>query len=856
MCSLVDQIVRGFALGALLLGVASCFDDHPCGSEVCDGKDNDCDDRTDEDFRTNGLFVDTENCGSCGVDCSEVFPSAARTACVLSKGEPRCEIAACAAGDVLAGTGACVPEVPVLCLPCSSDDECGLRAEGALCEPDAIGGGHCGRGCESPADCPTGYRCTELAEGGRAQCRPNSGACQCDEAMEGAELACELRHEESGRRCAGIQRCLGSELSVCEPALEERCNESDDDCDGAIDESFRDGRGRYIDQDHCGACGRLCAPQGPNMEARCVVDGEEIRCQRGCEPGFVDSDGIEANGCECELRSEGRALIGGDADCDGEIDPTPDLVFVSQAGDDADSGTTPDAPLRSLARGVELGAMLGRSVLVARGVYAGPLDIPAGVTLSAGYSPDFGEHDFDLYPVLLEAPTGSAGVPALRCTDVRVATRIEGLTISASAAEAAGEGSSAVLLDGCGPEVIFEHLTIVAARGGAGRPGADSSARLGPLGFSVLAELDGPSGGPGSPGATPDAGCAPIAAGTGGVKQCPSGPVSGGRGGDARCAALSCDNSSDVPCGNAGCTDFTREGGVCDIGAARAVAVPNPSPAAGSGRGAGAAGAATYDAPTNHRVCTFCDDNPSLPRLGNDGGPGARGVDGAAGLGCSANLELDAEGRLHGLAGGNGASGVDGAGGGGGSAGAGYAKIGNTTGNCASLPGGAGGGGGSGGCAAPGAAGGGGGGGSVGVVIRLALGDREGPTLRDVRIVAASGGEGGDGGIGASGGSGGSGGLGGTTEFWCARSGGRGGDGGPGGAGGGGGGGCGGPSLGIYVLAADGGSVNDVYLDALRSGARVDRAGVAGRGGRGGFSPGASGSAGLEGTAADVLLAR
>jgi hypothetical protein len=438
----------------------------------------------------------------------------------------------------------------------------------------------------------------------------------------------------------------------------------------------------------------------------------------------------------------------------------------------------------------------------------------------------------------------------LHCEDVQQATRVEDLTIEAAAVDSPGQGSTAVFLDGCGPEVVFERVTILGARAAAGNAGEDASALLPALGFRSLGELTGVAGGVGAPGGDAALSCS-ASGGGGGPKQCPTGDVGGGRGGDARCAALMCRNAPGTKCGNAGCTDFTTAG-TCDIAGARAVAVPNPSASLGRGAAPGSAGIATYDAPTNHGHCMFCDDNPSLPRFGDDGGDGARGSDGSGGPGCESGVSIDAQGRLTAADGGSGSAGVDGSGGGGGSAGAGFSRIGNTSGMCASRPGGAGGGGGSGGCGAPGGTGGGGGGGSLGVLIRLRAGQARGPQLLSVRIVTASGGAGGDGGSGAAGGAPGAGGLGGVSEFWCARSGGRGGDGGPGGAGGGGGGGCGGPSAGVYV-AADGG-VDASYVDALRAGLQVELAGAAGGGGRSGFSSGQSGGDGTDGTAVDVFV--
>jgi hypothetical protein len=838
--------------------LAGCSADHPCRAEICDGRDNDCDGRSDEDFLDpRGRLVSVEHCGSCGLACANVFPSALTTACVVDVEQPRCRITRCKPGEVPAGDGACVPEAPVLCLPCVADDECALRSAQARCVTEPGGAGRCGQLCQGANDCPTGFRCSQESAG-PSQCRPNSGSCTCSQSMAGADFACEL--SLPGRACAGVQHCTNLGLSACQAALAESCNASDDDCDGAVDEDFIDASGRYVARMHCGKCGAACVEAGPHMLATCRPSGDSASCQTQCAAGFVDADGIAADGCECQLNTERAPLVGGDQDCDGFIDPTPDLVFVSQAGDDRNSGLDPEAPVHSIARGMQLGSMFGRSVLVARGIYHGRVSLLAGVTLVGGYSPDFREHDPELYPVLIEADGSDPGAPVLSAIGIDRPTYVAGLSIAASDAITAGQGSSAVLLSGSGPQLELHDVTVLAGRGAAGARGADSSDRLAERGLSSLADLAGVDGNVGEAGG--QSGCAALAAGGGGVKFCsgfgelgpgpgPSVDVGGGDGGGARCAAISCSNASAVQCGNAGCTDFTVNGR-CDIDAAKRVAVPNPGAQSGRGAAPGSAAEATYDAPTNHGVCSFCDDNPSLPRVGGTGGDGRAGVAGIAGLGCAGALELDAEGRVRAGAGSWGADGTHGSGGGGGTAGGGYAVIGGTSGSCTSVAGGAGGGAGSGGCGAPGAAGGGGGGVSAGIVIVLPLGSAFGPLLTGVRVVTASGGDGGDGGVGAMGGAGGSGGLGGVSSFWCARSGGRGGDGGLGGAGGGAGGGCGGASLGIYVQPS--GVPLDDFAQSLSSGSHVEVAGAAGRGGRGGFSPVHAGTAGTDGMAAAVLV--
>ena len=833
---------------ALACGLASagCYDNHLCGSEErCNLYDDDCDGLVDEGFVSeDGVYREVEHCGGCGVSCTAAFPTAESVACEDRPEGPVCVLTSCPLAFHRAGDGACVPDVPVLCLPCTTDEDCALRIPSTRCLDTASGQRRCGQPCDASAPCPDGFTCDA------GQCAPTSGWCGCDATTEGAELACLLTAAgDDGHRCVGVQRCGADGPGVCEPAVLEACNDQDDDCDGAIDEDFRDEDGRYVARLHCGGCAIPCVEPGPNMMAVCAPRGAGVACEIGCLDGFVDVDRILANGCECE-RFDGMGpppAIGGDADCDGVPDDTDDFIYVTAAGSDTNPGTLA-RPMRTPNAALARGEAEAKSVLVARGIYEGPLDVRAGVSIFGGYSPDFRDRDLELFPVVIEAP--AAGMPALTCSAVRTPTAVNGFTIVGLDAGGAGEGSTAVFLDGCGPEVQLRALDIQAGRGSAGADGLDSSRRLAEIGFDSLDDLDGSPGSSGAEGNDAGVMCTVVPGGAGGAQRCGAVDISGGAGGAAACAETGCTNGR--PCGNAGCTDFTV-GGVCDFAAVLRAAIPNPAASPGRGPAPGAAGELTYNAPTNRGVCNFCDDNPTLARDSAHGGDGASGTDGGGGGACDPAPMLDlTTGRVAARAGTSGTGGGDGSGGGGAGSGAGYDVIGGTTGTCIDRSGGSGGGGGSGGCGAPGATGGTGGGTSVGVVIRLPAGAARGPLFVDVRVVTASGGGGGNGGVGADGGAGGAGGVGGVGRFFCARTGGRGGDGGRGGAGGGGGGGCGGGSHGVYLVS---GTDPSIYATELLDALTIEATGVPGRGGSGGSSPGAAGVGGFGGSGSAIFIA-
>ncbi|MBI5490876.1 MAG: hypothetical protein HY905_26325 [Deltaproteobacteria bacterium] len=843
------------AAALMLVGGCDCNEDKCAGPEICDWLDNDCDGLTDEGFTAaDGTYSLADNCGACGVVCEDVFPSAEATECRLESDEYRCAIVECPVGQHAAGAGACIPDLDPLCFPCVRDGDCSLYSDGALCLLTGSGERRCASACSAAPgeECPEGFECEPTGDGG-GQCRPASALCGCGPENEGMTFPC-LVTTTGGQACAGEQVCDGTAVGPCEAVFQEACNGLDDDCDGMTDEDFRLPTGEYVHAEHCGECNRPCVPPGPNMVATCLA-GPPISCERVCAENFVDLDGILANGCECErtVGSWPPSRLGVDADCDGDIDDTADFVFVTGSGSDSNPGTLV-FPMRTPQAAVTRAASTGKSVLIAWGRYAGPLDLAAGVSVFGGYAPDFSDRDASLFPVVLESVGGTPGAPLLTCRGITTATEVDGLVLAGSDATTPGQGSTSAYLDGCGPEVRLTNLVVYAGRGADGADGASSSQNLARWGMTSLRDLEGNPGGDGSngvvSGSTECTGTR-VAAGAAGRRSCPGSGLTldGGGGGEAACPASGCRNGA--PCGNAGCTDFTV-GGVCDMAAVLAAAVPNPAASTGQGPGGGAAGDRTYDAVTNRWSCSFCDDNPTLAREGGNGGAGTSGGSGIGGPGCgAASGAFDATSGLWSAgAGGNGSDGTDGGGGGGGTCGSGYDVIPGATESCTDALGGAGGGGGSGGCGAPGADGGGGGGASAGIVVRLAAGASTGPALQDVSVITAPGGNGGMGGQGATGGAGGAGGLGGRGTFWCTRRGGRGGDGGGGGAGGGGGGGCGGSVAGFLVVS--GGADVSGYAAALLDANSVEALASPGVGGAGGFSPGASGAGGVDGAAEAV----
>ncbi|HVU51240.1 MAG TPA: MopE-related protein [Polyangia bacterium] len=94
----------------------------------------------------------------------------------------------------------------------------------------------------------------------------------------------------------------------------ETCNGIDDDCNGRVDDV--PGGATSTDVANCGGCNVACATL-PSSVPACVMGG----CVSTCAPGFVDADRNPANGCECKLTNNGvEACDGVDNDCNGVVD--------------------------------------------------------------------------------------------------------------------------------------------------------------------------------------------------------------------------------------------------------------------------------------------------------------------------------------------------------------------------------------------------------------------------------------------------------------------------------------------------------------------------------------------------------
>ena len=272
------------------------------GIELCDLDDNDCDGFIDEGFDTDS---DIDHCGACN-----------RT-CALINGRTTCLVGACIPAGCLAGwidadgeleNGCeyrCTPTVPAAEICDGLDNDCDGTIDNGF---DFGSVDHCGQ-CD-------------------VSCRFDRATSTCDEGV------CRLLECDAGFVDANRNPLDGCELE-CTPDDDpaELCDEVDNDCDGAVDETF-DLRN---DADHCGGCDVICGFE----RARAFCNGGECDIL-ACEPGFVDLDRERENGCECALTNGGVERCDDvDNDCNGVVDDLDQLV--------------PPADIECLSRGICFG---------------------------------------------------------------------------------------------------------------------------------------------------------------------------------------------------------------------------------------------------------------------------------------------------------------------------------------------------------------------------------------------------------------------------------------------------------------------------------------------------------------------
>jgi Notch-like protein len=303
VCSEIDSIVwcdEGGAASAV---------------EACDGKDNDCDDSTDEDFLAGGTVTydggpfpgdagkglgagcGTGVCGGGLVECKPGAPQQLRCSSALKAAAEKCN---------------------------GKDDDCDGKTDEAFPLGSTCGIGLCGGGV---VECGTngGTRCSSMPAG-IAQGEPGSQSKATGEVCNGKDDDCDGKSDEeltsvADAGCSFLGVCGGEGVAkatctagkwLCSfetpdyQAGDElgRCDVLDNDCDGKTDEDFGvDGSVVYTEPDGGTATlGQACGVGAClGGKAVCAPDGQSLACTT------ADVAGPEL----CN---------GADDDCDGQTD--------------------------------------------------------------------------------------------------------------------------------------------------------------------------------------------------------------------------------------------------------------------------------------------------------------------------------------------------------------------------------------------------------------------------------------------------------------------------------------------------------------------------------------------------------
>jgi hypothetical protein len=329
------------------------------GVEICDGRDNDCNGKIDDNANVSS---DPLNCGACGNTCISAFPNS----------EPACQNGSCVLGACYPGyfsdpTAATVPNCMATCKSlCNFPFALGICASDGTCSMGTCLAGHydlngdpkdgCEYSCE-PTGLPTGTcnnldnACTGTVNDGvdLTTDAKNCGECgnSCDQYFPGASTACVASKCKFVGCLPGYVALNGSgatggcqyQCSVTNGG-KEVCDGIDNDCDGVVDNNLTDTGGSCTTTKPgacaagtlaCASAALVCVSSKPPSQEVCNGLDDDCNGKVDDGPGGTSAT-LPGVGFKCGQKQVGICQFGTTACgtkpdktigivCQGEIDP-------------------------------------------------------------------------------------------------------------------------------------------------------------------------------------------------------------------------------------------------------------------------------------------------------------------------------------------------------------------------------------------------------------------------------------------------------------------------------------------------------------------------------------------------------